>query len=110
MQETILDRGRFRTPHASRYLQQLCKHFAHKVEASFDATSGVIALPSGPVRLTAQEGELVATVTAPDAEGLARSRGIIDRHLERFAFREDFRRMDWSGTDAGTDAGGGRAA
>lgn len=99
MQETILDQGKFRTPHASRYLQQLCKHFAHKVNVQFDDASGVIELPIGPVCLLAHVTELVATVTAPDAEGLALSRGIIDRHLERFAFREDFRTMDWTGVD-----------
>ena len=103
MQETISDQGTFRTPHARRYLQQLCKHFAHKVAVQVNDASGVIDLPAGPVRLLAQGTELVATVTAPDAEGLARSRDIIDRHLERFAFREDLRTMDWTGT--GPDAG-----
>jgi uncharacterized protein len=35
------------TPHASRYLQQLCKHFAHKRPASFDARRGRIAFAIG---------------------------------------------------------------
>ena len=33
------------TANASRYLQQLCKHFGHKVEASFDEKAGIVRLP-----------------------------------------------------------------
>ena len=69
MQETISDRGHFRTAQASRYLQQLCKHFGHKVAARFDATSGVVDLPAGPLALTAEADQLVVTVTAADADG-----------------------------------------
>lgn len=32
--------GTFMTPNASKYLQQLCKHFAHKVAVVFDETEG----------------------------------------------------------------------
>lgn len=87
--------GRFETANASKYLQQLCKHFGHKVAVRFDAESGEAALPPGPARLHADGRALSATVTAGDAEGLARAKHIIDDHLRRFAFREDFATMDW---------------
>ena len=32
--------GTFTTPNASKYLQQLCKHFAHKVDVEYDETRG----------------------------------------------------------------------
>ena len=34
---------RIETEYASRYLQQLCKHFAHKIPVAFSKTDGRIA-------------------------------------------------------------------
>ena len=58
--------GRLGTPKASQYLQQLCKHFGHKVEASWDETAGTIALPMARLRVEASPSELVVTVEAED--------------------------------------------
>ncbi|MEW2914165.1 MULTISPECIES: DUF2218 domain-containing protein [unclassified Leisingera] len=91
----LTDQGRFETPNASRYLQQLCKHFAHKVAVDHDDTRGTVALGMGPATLHAADGVLTAEVTAPDAADLAEARDIIDRHLARFAFREEFEAMTW---------------
>jgi hypothetical protein len=89
------DTGRFETANASKYLQQLCKHFAHKVEVSFDETHGTVALGMGPATLRASAAALTAEVTAPDGEALAHARQIIDSHLKRFAIREEFEAMVW---------------
>lgn len=95
-----ISHGRFETPNASRYLQQLCKHFAHKTEVAFDETRGTAKLPGGPAILSAADDALIVTLEAADAEGLAKSKYVIDSHLERFAFREDFKGMVWSPIDA----------
>lgn len=87
--------GIFATAHASKYLQQLCKHFAHKVEVQHDAHRGTVALPLGPAELTADSDSLTVTVSAPDAEGIERAQAVIDRHLMPFAFREAFEKMNW---------------
>ena len=87
--------GTFATAHASKYLQQLCKHFAHKVEVQYDAHRGTVALPLGPAELTADPNSLTVTVSAPDAEGIGRAQSVIDRHLVPFAFREAFEKMNW---------------
>jgi hypothetical protein len=75
-----------------RYLGQLCKHFAHKIEANWaeDYSTGHIAFPMGSCDLAADEvaGKLVMQVSAVDEEDLARLEGVVARHLERFAFRE----------------------
>ncbi len=77
------------TTHASRYLQQLCKHWSHKLEVAFDAAQGTIHLPSGAlVTLEAGAEELTARIGAPDAETLERMKGVLVEHLDRFAFRE----------------------
>ncbi len=83
------------TTSASRYLQQLCKHFAHKLPVSFDATEGRIDFPLGPVDLSADASRLGLHVAAEDAERLAELRDVVARHLVRFAFREDLA-IDWS--------------
>ncbi len=38
------------TAYASRYLQQLCKHWAHKFPVEFDPNHGTIDLSHGPHR------------------------------------------------------------
>ena len=95
MQAQFSDHGRFETKNASRYLQQLCKHFAHKIEVKFDETSGTAAFPFGLAVLAATDDELIVSLTSESNEGLERGRGAIDRHLETFAFREEFKTMDW---------------
>ena len=87
--------GSFETPNASRYLQQLCKHFGHKVEATFDETSGTIAFPVAPATLAASPAVLTVVLDVQDADQVARMQGVIDSHLKRFAFREAFDGMAW---------------
>ncbi|HWL71072.1 MAG TPA: DUF2218 domain-containing protein [Geminicoccus sp.] len=74
----------------SRYLQQLCKHFQHKLPAEFDPRHGRVAFPAGQCELAAlaEAGILHLRVTARDEKGLARLEDVVGRHLERFAFRE----------------------
>ncbi|OIQ28014.1 MAG: hypothetical protein BM562_13660 [Alphaproteobacteria bacterium MedPE-SWcel] len=87
--------GQRATPNAKKYLQQLCKHFGHKVDVTFDETQGRICFPFGPVHLTATETTLQADLTGEDEETLSRARQVIDSHLERFAFREGFYELNW---------------
>jgi hypothetical protein len=76
------------TDKARRYMSQLVKHFAHKVETGLDEDSGHIAFDFGRCDLSAQPNGLVLKAQAADAASLARLQDVIVRHLERFAFRE----------------------
>ena len=76
------------TDRASRYLQQLCKHFAHKLPVEFDLQRGRIEFSIGLCRLEASPELLTMEAEASDAETLAQLEGVVARHLERFAFRE----------------------
>lgn len=96
MTPTLTRTGTFATPNASKYMQQLLKHFAHKIEVSYTETEGKAMLGTGPVDLLATPEELRVTVSALDAEGLDRAVDVIDSHLVRFAFRENFEKMDWA--------------
>lgn len=82
------------TANASRYLQQLCKHFAHKRPVTFTPQTGQITLSAGECRLDADDARLTLTLTAPDAEHLAQLQDVVARHLVRFAFREELT-FDW---------------
>lgn len=96
----LSDTGRFDTPHAAKYLRQLCKHFGHKIDVTLDETTpdapgATLTFGMGPATLKADAQTLTAHVTAPDYDALAQARHIVDKHLERFAFREEFTQMAW---------------
>lgn len=77
------------TAHASRYLQQLCKHWAHKFTVEFTPESGQIDLGENRVvSLSATEQNLIANVSAPE-ETLAQMEDVVASHIVRFAFREE---------------------
>ncbi len=88
--------GTFQTAHASKYLQQMCKHFSHKVEVTFDKTHGEAVLPYGPVLFDATEAVLTIEINGETAGQREKSRHIIDIHLQKFAFREGFEAMIWT--------------
>jgi hypothetical protein len=77
------------TPQAARYLTQLCKHFEHKLPVTHTSGAGTIGFPSGECRLHAEGGELNLTLEAGDQTSLAQLRDVVERHLTRFAFREE---------------------
>ncbi|WP_374367783.1 DUF2218 domain-containing protein [Dongia sp.] len=80
--------ARVATSAPARYMGQLCKHFAHKIPASHDAETGRIEFPFGLCELAVGNDLLAMTVSAADAESLARMEEVIASHLLRFAFRE----------------------
>jgi hypothetical protein len=82
-------RAEVATPRASRYLQQLAKHFQHKVPASFDAQAATVEFPVGTCRMAADAERLTLVASAPDAESLTQLQEVIASHLVRFAFREE---------------------
>lgn len=84
------------TAKASGYLQQLCKHFGHKIPVEFDERRGRIGFPMGTCELEAREGANALTLraSAATAEELARVEEVVASHLLRFAFREELK-IDW---------------
>ncbi len=83
------------TGHASRYLQQLCKHFAHKRPVTFDTLSGQISFAIGECRLAAHPAALRIVLGAEDREQMAELQDVVVRHLVRFAFREELS-VEWT--------------
>jgi uncharacterized protein len=85
--------------HASRYLQQLCKHWAHKFPVEFDPNHGTIDLSSGRAVLDADAATLHIAVTADEAGSLKRLETVVADHVKRFAFREELT-FDWKRASA----------
>ena len=84
------------TASASRYLQQLCKHWSHKFAVDFTPERGTI--PFGDTRrckLTASAQALALRIEAADDATLERTQGVVIDHLKRFAFREDLGEVRW---------------
>lgn len=82
--------GHSETENASKYLQQLCKHWSHKAQTEFDADQGSIVFDNGNrIAMTATPTRLNITATVGPRGDLGRWQGVIEAHLKRFAFRED---------------------
>ncbi|TPL78789.1 DUF2218 domain-containing protein [Mesorhizobium sp. B2-3-12] len=82
------------TEHASRYLQQLCKHWAHKFPVEFDPNHGAIDLSLGRTVMDADATALRITVSTDEAGSLERLESVVADHIKRFAFREELS-FDW---------------
>ena len=82
------------TAHASRYLQQLCKHWSHKYPVEFTPQNGRIEMSAGVLILDADAEGLGLRLTAAP-EDLERMEGVVAAHLQRFAFREELA-FDWT--------------
>lgn len=93
------------TAHASRYLQQLCKHWQHNLAVEFDTERGTVTFPrdargadwpgDAQAMFTAAPETLEIYVTASVAGQLEGLKGAVQRHLDRFAFREGPLTYDW---------------
>ena len=88
--------ARVTTQSASRYLQQLAKHWSHKMEVRFTEEEGRIAFPGGAVlEMRADSQTLDVALTMPEGGDVERMRDVVSSHLDRFAFREAPLTFDW---------------
>lgn len=93
------------TAHASRYLQQLCKHWTHNLAVEFSPDHGRVTFPKdargadypgdGVAVFDAGNDALTVRIDASSPEQLEALKGAVARHLDRFAFREAPLTFDW---------------
>jgi uncharacterized protein len=88
------------TANAAKYIQQLCKHWSHKLKVDLSDRKGVVTFPAAVVALEAGADALTVTIESEDSEEVERMKGVVSSHLDRFAFREAPLRFDWSGPKA----------
>lgn len=85
----------FETERASRYLQAMCRHFAHKVPVSYDTATGTAEMPYGLLNMHAAGNTLRFEIEADDDRLLDRLKYVVESHIVRFAFREKLQTLDW---------------
>ena len=93
------------TAHASKYLQQLCKHWQHSLPVEFTADHGTVTFPkdargatwAGNALVTFDAGAdaLTVRIDASSDAHVEAMKGVVARHLDRFAFREAPLAFDW---------------
>jgi uncharacterized protein len=94
MTTTITTSAEVTTDKPVAYMRQLCKHFGHKTEASYNDDSGYIQFDFGRCELHARDGQLELVVSAADEEDHGRMERVIGSHLERFGRRDELS-VDW---------------
>ena len=94
--------ARVPTQAASRYLQQLCKHWSHKLPTSFTAEEGSVDFSNGARLVMRADSEtLDVELTVPPGEDVGRMREVVSSHLDRFAFREAPLTFSWRSGEQG---------
>ncbi|MBL3555832.1 MULTISPECIES: DUF2218 domain-containing protein [Marinobacter] len=73
------------TDDAARYLKRLCKHFSHKIEATWSDSQGRLEFDIGRCRLQAATTGLELHCEAPDQQQLDQLGEVVASHLIRFA-------------------------
>ncbi|MCL6707503.1 DUF2218 domain-containing protein [Pseudomonas sp. R2.Fl] len=83
------------TENGWKYLQQLCKHWAHKLDVELGEQKGIVKFPEATAVMTADASALTVEVEAVSDEVLERMKGVVSSHLDRFAFREAPLPFEW---------------
>lgn len=91
-----MSEARVATENGARYLQQLCRHWAHRFVVQYTAKSGRIDFGEGrAVAFTVGTDHLNLLAKAPDTDTLAKLEAVVAEHLKRFGFREALE-VSWS--------------
>jgi uncharacterized protein len=89
------------TANAAKYMQQLCKHWSHKLEVDLSEQRGVVKFPAAVATFEPRTDALQVTIEGEESEAVERMKGVVSSHLDRFAFREAPLRFDWAGPQGG---------
>lgn len=81
-----------------RYIQQLVSHWGHKMATSYDEGDGMGLFPFSEhtnAVMTAHNDGIGITLTTADRDENVRMREVIEKHVDRFAFREAPLTYEW---------------
>lgn len=86
--------GAVNTEKGAKYVQRLCKHFAHKVQAHWEETQGQVQFEMGTAEMFASTEVLTLICKANTTNDLDEIVDTMDRHFERFA-KADELLLEW---------------
>jgi uncharacterized protein len=89
------------TANGGKYMQQLCKHWSHKLEVDLSEARGVVKFPAAVATFEPAADALLVTIEGEEGEAVERMKGVVASHLDRFAFREAPLPFDWKGPGGG---------
>jgi hypothetical protein len=84
------------TRNGSKYLTQICKHWAHKLDVQVTGDVGMVRFPDALATMAAGPHILTVTLEAQGLGTVERLKGVLATHLDRFAFREAPLSFNWS--------------
>ena len=89
-------RGVFATSNGQRYVTQLSKHWSHKPGTVINEQTSTITFENGnSVAFDILPDQLGVVAHTPADGDLTHWQSVVETHLKRFAFREDFN-LKWS--------------
>ena len=86
----------FPTDRAAQYVATMAKHFGHKIPVEVTGDAVVLRFEAGPGRLEARADGIALQVEAETAEDAAMLADVLERHLLRFAHREEPAALVWT--------------
>jgi hypothetical protein len=90
--------ARVLTTSGAKYVQQLCKHWAHKLPVELEGDTGVVTFVGAVATMKAGPDAIEVSVRGEDREQVDRLKDVVAQHLDRFAFREAPLTYDWAWT------------
>lgn len=98
MSEDAMSEARATVPTQSggKYVQQLCKHWSHKLPVQLEGDTGVVTFDTAVTTMKAGPEAIEVTIRGEDREAVERLKDVVARHLDRFAFREAPLTFEWT--------------
>lgn len=87
--------ARYETANGRKYLTQLCKHWAHKLDVSYEDDHGEVGFSFGKAIMNSDPAGLDVRMEVNDKADLDKAKAVLEDHLMRFAFREPVQKLDW---------------
>jgi uncharacterized protein len=82
-----------------RYIKQLVSHWGHKYATSYDEGGATGSFPFSDTEtavMAVQPEGIAITLVTGDHDRNVHMRGVIERHIDRFAFREAPLSYEWT--------------
>lgn len=83
------------TENGWKYVQQLCKHWSHKLTVDLGDQTGTVTFDSAVAVMTCDASSITVTIEAESDDLIERYKGVVASHLDRFAFREAPLPFEW---------------